>query len=49
MMIIPQSVAVSLPLDVPKFDVTPGEVVQSGDRSGLKIMLQAPCDSCKIC
>ena len=48
-MITPRSVAVRFPLDVPKFDVTPDEVVQSRHRSGLKIVLQAPCDSCKMC
>ena len=36
-------------LDVPKFDVTADEVLQSSHRSGLKTMLQSPSDRCKMC
>ena len=49
MMIIPRSLAVCLPLDVPKFDVTADDVLQSRHRSGLETMLQSPCDWRKMC
>ena len=49
MIIILRSLAVSLPLEMPKFDVTADDVIQSRHRSGLETMLQSPCDSCKMC
>jgi len=47
LMIILRSVAVSLSIDVPKYDVTADEALHSRHRSDLKVMLQSPCHLCK--
>ena len=40
--------AVSLSIDVPKYDVTADEVLHSRHRSDLKVMLQSPYHLCKM-
>ena len=48
MSIIPQSVAVSLSLHVPKCDITANEGRQDGHIRGLKATLQSLCDICEM-
>jgi len=48
MTIIPQSVAVSLPLDVPKCDITTNEGRPDGHIRRLKATLQSLCDICEM-
>jgi len=48
MTIIPRSAEVSLPIDVPKCNMTANEVLQDRHRNGLKAMLQSLYDICEM-
>ena len=44
--IIPRSAVVSLPIDVPRYDMTANELLQNRHSNGLNAMLQLLCDIC---
>jgi len=48
MTIIPRSAEVSLPIDVPKFNMIAKGVLHDRHRNGLKAMLQSLCDICEM-
>jgi len=48
MMIIPRSAEVSLPVDVPRCDMTANDVLQNRLSNGLNAMLQLLCDICEM-